>query len=88
VLPRRRAKAKREFKARVSAMRSQLLQRLEDQFRRQAETNRARIRETIAPYDRFVRAESKGLADRRAELEGFADRLDLQRRQVEAGGRD
>jgi small GTP-binding protein len=88
VLPRRRAKAKREFKARVSAMRSQLLQRLEDQFRRQAESNRARIRETIAPYDRFVRAESKALADRRGELEGFADRLDLQRRQVEAGRRE
>jgi hypothetical protein len=83
VLPHRRAKAKREFKTRISAMRGQLMRRLEDQFHRQAESNRARIRETIAPYDRFVRAERKALADRRAELESFADRLAGQRRSVE-----
>ena len=87
VLPHRRAKAKREFKTRISAMRGQLMRRLEDQFHRQAESNRARIRETIAPYDRFVRAERKALADRRAELESFADRLAGQRRSVEGDRR-
>jgi hypothetical protein len=83
VLPRRRVKAKREFKRRIESMRSELMQRLEQQFRRQAEANRARIRETIAPYDRFVRAERRTLSDRRTELEAFAERIHAVRRRLE-----
>jgi hypothetical protein len=57
ILPARRRRAKTEMRAKISAMRAQLATALRAQFAREVDRSARRIRESIAPYSRFVRAE-------------------------------
>jgi small GTP-binding protein len=83
VLPHRRATAKRQLKAKIAAMRDDLMTRLEEQFRRQATANRARIQQTVAPYSRFVRAETEALSQRRSSLESLRGRIETLQRRID-----
>lgn len=68
ILPHRRSRAKRELAEKIEEMRNSLMETLAGQFAIEAEKSRAKIRETIAPYDRFVRAEQNLLEQRRDRL--------------------
>jgi len=57
VLPARRARAKTELSRRVSELGSKLEGALKEQFDHESERSLLRIREAVAPYTRFVRAE-------------------------------
>ena len=57
LLPRKRRQAKAEFRTRTEALRGRLLTALRDEFQRELERSIQRIRDALAPYDRFVRGE-------------------------------
>jgi hypothetical protein len=82
VLPHRRRRAKKELAEKIDAMRTQLMDTLGQQFAAEAGRSRAKIRDTIAPYDRFVRAEQGLLEDRRRVLGELADRVSAMQARV------
>ena len=57
LLPRKRRQAKAQFRARTEELRARLLTALRDEFQRELERSIQRIRDALAPYDRFVRGE-------------------------------
>jgi len=57
VLPARRFRAKTELNKRIGELRSRLTAALKEQFEHESERSLVRIREAVAPYTRFVRAE-------------------------------
>jgi small GTP-binding protein len=78
IIPARRAVAKRELNAKISGMRERLIQSLTTTFGRELERSQEQIRGAIAPYDRFVRAESAKLQaaeERFSALKKELDRL-------------
>ncbi len=68
IIPARRARAKANLRERIARTRETLMSAITEQFHREADGSLARIRETIAPYSRFVRAEGDRLKARREEL--------------------
>ena len=75
ILPHRRRKAKSEFSAKISALRTEIMTALKTQFATEAERSRTRLGNTIAPYTRFVRTESDRLEAEKRELEGLARKV-------------
>jgi hypothetical protein len=75
VLPHRRRKAKVELKQKLGTLRTQLMTGLTGHFEKEAARGRRRLEETIAPYTRFVRAESERLGGQRDRLEGLTERV-------------
>jgi hypothetical protein len=86
VIPVRRRQAKAATRARVEAMRRQLMTSLSGQFEREIERSLARVRDAISPYSRFVRTEHERLAAANAELTAIRDRLSGLQQRVGAGG--
>jgi signal recognition particle receptor subunit beta len=84
IIPSRRQAAKRELRAKIAAVREQLMAALTGQFDRELERGLRRIDEAIAPYTRFVRAEGRRLGDAAEELDLLAARLDALAHRVEA----
>jgi small GTP-binding protein len=84
ILPTRRRRAKAELATKISALRTDLTTTLGDQFRREAAGSLARIRETIAPYTRFVRSEQEVLEARELALGELRDRIARLRSDIEA----
>lgn len=84
IIPSRRQAAKRELRAKIAALREQLMAALTGQFDRELERGLRRIDEAIAPYTRFVRAEGRRLGGTAEELGLLAARLDALARRVEA----
>lgn len=79
ILPARKRKAKSEFSAKLSDLRQKLVGNLEQQFDREMRRSSQRIEDTIAPFDRFVRAERDRLISRQARLNELESHLsDLQ----------
>jgi small GTP-binding protein len=70
VLPARRRKAKQEMRQKVTDMKKQLLEGLTTHFQAEIERSLHHIRETIAPYTRFIRAERE---KNRAGVETFQE---------------
>ncbi len=75
IIPAKRARAKKNLRERIAATRTELMGAITEQFHREADSSLARIRETIAPYTRFVRSEREHLEKRRDRLSGIRDRL-------------
>jgi small GTP-binding protein len=75
VIPARRGQAKRELRAKIAGLRTQLTSALTDQFDRAVDRSVHRLHETVAPYTRFVRAEHERLAGRRDDLGRIGDAL-------------
>jgi small GTP-binding protein len=57
LLPRKRRQAQTQFRARTEELRSRLMTALRDEFQRELERSTQRIRDALAPYNRFVRGE-------------------------------
>ena len=58
ILPARRRRAKRELSEKLNQLRSQLVTSLTDRFEQEMLRSSRRVEETVAPFARFVRAES------------------------------
>lgn len=68
ILPSRRRKAKKELAEKLTALRRDLTTSLTEQFEREMRRGAQRIEDTIAPFTRFVRAESERLSAQQAAL--------------------
>jgi small GTP-binding protein len=68
ILPAKRKKAKEEMRAKIAGVRARLSEALRTQFSLEIARSGDRIRESIAPYSRFVRAEGDKLRAVDAEL--------------------
>jgi hypothetical protein len=68
ILPMKRQKAKEEMRAKIADVRKRLSDALRKQFATEIQRSGARIRESIAPYSRFIRAEGDKLKDVDREL--------------------
>ena len=84
IIPNKRRRAKQEMREKIAAMRTRLSAAIRSQF--EAETTRSgqRIRDGIAPYARFVRAESEQLSASKSELGRHRGELEILRGRVEA----
>ncbi len=69
VIPARKRQAKLEMRAKIAAMREQLVQALRVQFEREIERSLSNIHEAVGPYTRFVRAEQGKLQETQAGLD-------------------
>jgi len=83
ILPARRARAKAELTQKISELRSRLMATLTEQFEHESERSLLRIREAVAPYTRFVRAERERLDEMHGQIEGVARGLESLRARVE-----
>ena len=75
ILPARRRQAMQQFRERSDALRERLIATLRQQFEGELERSVARIREAIAPYTRFVRAEREKALQLHEELTETAGQL-------------
>lgn len=85
VIPMRRHQAKQELREKIATMRTSLLESLTAQFSREIQRSLDRIREAVAPYSRFVRAERDKLAGARDELTAIREALQGLRLQIDSG---
>ena len=81
ILPARKRKTKAEFGAKLTDLRTRLVGNLEQQFEREMRRSTQRVEDTIAPFDRFVRAEHDRLSGRQRTLQELSTSVsDLMRR--------
>ena len=83
ILPAKREQAKEQMRAKVTDVRQRLSEALHKQFAAEIGKSGERIRESIAPYSRFIRAEGEKLRTTEqelreigAELASLRDRID------------
>ena len=83
ILPAKRKKGKEQLREKIAAVRTRLSTALRGQFRNEIGRSGERIRESIAPYSRFIRAEGdklkvveRELADIGNELAGLKARVE------------
>lgn len=83
ILPARRRKAKEEMRAKIADVRTRLSDALRAQFSAEIGRSADRIRESVAPYSRFIRAEAdklravdQELSDIRAALASLRARIE------------
>lgn len=77
IIPARRRQAKNELHAKLSTLRGDLVSSLLAEFEKEIERSTQRINEAIAPYTRFVRAETARAEQVQGEL--AAARLEINR---------
>ena len=75
VLPTKRRRAKRELTHKIQDLRQKLMSSLTEQFEQELERSVHRIRDAVAPYTRFVRAERQRLEETHNELTSSRDAL-------------
>jgi hypothetical protein len=83
LLPRKRRQAKAQFRARTEELRSRLVTALGDEFRHELERSIQRIKDALAPYDRFVRAERERTQQLIADLRDAVHELNDLRARIE-----
>jgi small GTP-binding protein len=83
ILPARRAKAKEEMRRKITDVRRRLSEALREQFTMEVKRSGARIRESIAPYSRFVRAEGDTLKAVEQELREISSAIAALRVRIE-----
>jgi small GTP-binding protein len=75
ILPAKREKAKEEMRRKIGAVREKLSVALKDQFATEIGKSGERIRDGIAPYSRFIRAEGEKLRTTEQELKEIGAEL-------------
>lgn len=75
VIPYKRNKAKEAFKEKMQTLRTTLLKALTDQFNHESENAVSRIKDGIAPYTRFVHAETSRLEQHAGALSAAHQQL-------------
>jgi small GTP-binding protein len=83
VLPARRRRAKRELERRLAELRERLMAALRHRFRDALDRSFGRLREAVAPYTRFVRAERDRQGQVRTALDHASDDLARLDREIE-----
>jgi small GTP-binding protein len=83
ILPAKRQRAKAEMREKIAAVRARLSDALRGQFHKEIQRSGDRIREGIAPYSRFVRAEGDTLKVIDQELREIANELASLRARVD-----
>ncbi|HBY08237.1 MAG TPA: hypothetical protein DEH22_10785 [Chloroflexi bacterium] len=83
IIPAKRRQAKNELKTKIAEMRETLVQSLRAQFEREIQRSLDNIKEAIAPYSRFVRAEGGKLENTSQTLAGFREALGRLRGKIE-----
>jgi small GTP-binding protein len=83
ILPAKRQKAKEEMRTKIAAVRARLSNALREQLRKEIERSLDRIRESIAPYSRFIRAEGDKLQAVDQELREISASLAALRSRIE-----
>jgi len=83
VIPARRRRAKRELRAKISALRGSLSGALRTQFESELGRSAHRIREAVAPYTRFVRAEGDRLTTTEQAFRTFDQEVDRLRAAIQ-----
>jgi small GTP-binding protein len=83
ILPAKRQRAKTEMREKIAAVRARLSDALREQFHKEIQRSADRIREGIAPYSRFVRAEGDTLKVIDQELREIANELASLRARVD-----
>ena len=68
IIPARKRQAKAELRGKIANLRQQLSQSLRTQFEHEMERGILNIKDAIAPYSRFVRAEQGKLEDVQSKL--------------------
>ena len=68
IIPAKRRRAKEELRIKIGALRDKLSSSLREQFGMEILKSGDRIRESVAPYSRFVRAEGENLQAVQSEL--------------------
>jgi ABC-type anion transport system duplicated permease subunit len=76
IIPARKRKAKAELREKISNLREKLTLSLRTQFEHEMERGIVNIKDAIAPYSRFVRAEQ-------AKLEGVQSKLEITKNGLE-----
>ncbi len=84
IIPARRRRAINEMHEKVATMRRQLIHSLSTHFEREIERSLQHIREAIAPYSRFVRAEKGKLQEAQSELDALQLGLENLKVDIEA----
>lgn len=75
ILPAKREKAKEEMRRKIGDVRTRLSEALHAQFAQEISKSGERIRESIAPYSRFIRAEGEKLRATEQELRDIGAEL-------------
>jgi hypothetical protein len=83
ILPAKRQRAKEDMRRKVAAVRARLSDALRVQFTREISRSVDRIREGVAPYSRFVRAEGDKLRVMEYELGEIANTLAALRSEID-----
>ena len=84
IIPAKRNRAKAEMRRKIRDVRERLSAALRKQFTEEIARSSARMRESIAPYSRFVRAERDKLRETDARLQQLASDLQRIRERVDA----
>jgi small GTP-binding protein len=84
ILPLKKRRARAQFRERTEELRVSLATAMRDEFGRQLEASLRRIRDALAPYDRFVRAERDRMEQHDADLSGIEERLRRARADIES----
>jgi len=84
VLPRQRAKAKRDLAAKLRELEEALVAGVSAQFDEELKRSQERLAGAISPYTRFVRSELDRLGDLGQQLDEMRVRLASLRSEVEA----
>jgi small GTP-binding protein len=83
ILPAKRQRAKEQMREKIAGVRTRLSTALRDQFQREIRRSAERMREGIAPYSRFIRAEGDQLKLVDQELREIGNELAGLRARVE-----
>ena len=84
IIPAKRSKAKAEMRQKIADVRARLSAALRAQFQEEIGRSTTRMRESIGPYSRFVRAEGEKLQDTETRLAQLRTELDRVRQRVVA----
>ena len=83
ILPAKRKQAKEEMRKKIADVRARLSEALRRQFDKEVARSGDRIREGIAPYSRFVRAEGEKLRTMEQELRDISTALESLRARID-----
>jgi small GTP-binding protein len=83
VIPAKRRQGKAKFNEKIAGVRTQLIQTLRAQFEAEMNHSIERIREAIAPYTRFVRAEREKMLEMDGRLKQLQLEVDQLKRKLE-----
>src|SRR5215210_6032106 len=86
ILPRRRRKAREEFREKTEALRERLGEVVRRQFDTEIERSVEKMREAIAPYTRFVRTEHARMTEARSTLSDITSEAEALRDEIGAPG--